>query len=94
MARPLFLISSVMLDRDDRVASLVAVASGGCLDFVLSAVPGARASGESPATLTLARADILRLRKAAGEAAGTGPRREASGRVRDSLYGLTEGEDS
>jgi hypothetical protein len=92
LARPLFRIASVTFDRDDRVASAVAVASGACLDFALSAAPGVRADGDSPATLTMARADILRLRTAAAAVAGTDPRRTASGPVWTSLYGLTEGE--
>jgi hypothetical protein len=92
MARSLFRVASVTFDRDDRVAGATAVASGACLDFVLSAAPGVRAEGDSPATLTMARADILRLRRAAGTVAGTDPRRVASGPVWNSLYGLTEGE--
>lgn len=87
MARPLFRIATVTFDRDDRVAGVTAVASGDCLDFALAAVPGARVTGDSPATLTMARDGIRRLR----EAAGAGPRGTASGPVRDALYGLTEG---
>lgn len=93
MARSLFRIASVTFDRDDRVAGVTAVASGACLNFALAAVPGVRAVGESPAALVMARADILRLRNAAGEAAGTRDGQSAA-QVRDSLYGLTEGEDS
>jgi hypothetical protein len=92
MTRPLFRIASVTCDRDDRVTGVVAVASGACLDFVLAAAPGVRAEGDSPATLTMARADILRLRAAADKVAGTDPRRAASGPVRTSLYEMTEGE--
>lgn len=94
MARSLFRIASVTFDRDDRVAGVTALADGPCLDFALSAVPGVRVTGDSPAMLTMARADILRLRRASSEAAGRGLREAASVRVRDSLYGLTEGEDS
>jgi hypothetical protein len=93
VARPMCRITSVTLDRDDRVAAATAVASGACLDFILSVVPGAIAAGDSPATLTMARADILRLRKAAGQAGEASPRLAASRRVRDALYGLTEGGD-
>ena len=93
MARSLFRIASVTFDRDDRVAGATAVADGACLEFALSAAPGLRVAGDSPATLTMARADILRLRRAVGEVTGTGPWQAAGGPVRDSLYGLTEGED-
>lgn len=93
MARPVFRIASVTFDRDDRVAGATAVASGACLDFALSVVPGAAVTGDSPATLTVARADIMRLHRAAGEAAGAGRRLTASVPVRDALHGLTEGED-
>jgi hypothetical protein len=86
--RSLFRVASVTFDRDDRVAAAIAVASGACLDFVLSAAPGVMADGGSPATFTIARADILRLTRAAA----ADPCQAASGPVRHSLHGLTEGE--
>jgi hypothetical protein len=93
MRRSLFRIASVTFDRDDRAASATAVASGACLDFVLAVAPGLRVTGESPATLTMSRADILRLRKAASAVAGTDSRRTASDPVRASLRELAEGDD-
>jgi len=92
MTGPHFRITAVTFDDQENVSTVTAIASGDCVDVILTVIPRVEITEGSPAKVTMPLTDLLELHRAAGSVSDDDdPRFEGSRLICNSLRKIVDG---